>query len=36
VVSGWCADLDGRTEGALVDLILSKPVRSEALLGAIS
>jgi DNA-binding response OmpR family regulator len=35
VVSGWCADLDGRDEGALVDLILSKPVRSEVLLGAI-
>jgi DNA-binding response OmpR family regulator len=35
VVSGWCADLDGRAESALVDVILSKPVRSEVLLGAI-
>jgi DNA-binding response OmpR family regulator len=35
VLSGWCADLDGRAESALVDLILSKPVRSEVLLRAI-
>jgi len=35
VLSGWCADLDGRTESALVDLVLSKPVRSEVLLRAI-
>jgi DNA-binding response OmpR family regulator len=36
VLSGWRADLDGRPEAALVDLILSKPVRSEVLLGSIS
>jgi len=35
VLAGWCADLEGRGETALVDLILSKPVRSEVLLGAI-
>jgi DNA-binding response OmpR family regulator len=35
VLAGWCADLDGRGESALVDLILSKPVRSEVLLGAL-
>jgi DNA-binding response OmpR family regulator len=35
VLSGWCADLDGRSEGSLVDLVLSKPVRSEVLLRAI-
>jgi len=35
VLSGWCADLDARTESTLVDLILSKPVRSEVLLRAI-
>jgi DNA-binding response OmpR family regulator len=35
VLSGWCTDLDGRTEGSLVDLTLSKPVRSEVLLNAI-
>jgi CheY-like chemotaxis protein len=36
VVAGCCADLDGRGEGALVDLVLSKPVRSEVLLRAIA
>jgi CheY-like chemotaxis protein len=35
VVAGWCADLDGRAEAALVDVILSKPIRSEVLLHAI-
>jgi DNA-binding response OmpR family regulator len=35
VLAGWCADLDGRSERALVDVILAKPVRSEVLLGAI-
>jgi DNA-binding response OmpR family regulator len=35
VLAGWCADLEGRSESALVDLILSKPVRSEVLLSAI-
>jgi two-component system, repressor protein LuxO len=36
VLSGWRADLDVRPEAALVDVILSKPVRSEVLLGSIS
>jgi len=35
VLAGFCADLKGRSESALVDLILSKPVRSEVLLGAV-
>jgi DNA-binding response OmpR family regulator len=35
VLAGWCADLDGRSERTLVDVILSKPVRSEVLLSAI-
>jgi CheY-like chemotaxis protein len=35
VLAGWCADLDGRSERTLVDLVLSKPVRSEVLLNAI-
>ena len=35
VLSGCCADLDGRAESELVDLVLSKPVRSEVLLRAI-
>jgi len=35
VLAGWRADLDGREESALVDQILSKPVRSEVLLGSI-
>jgi DNA-binding response OmpR family regulator len=35
VLAGWCADLEGRSERALVDVILSKPVRSELLLRAI-
>jgi DNA-binding response OmpR family regulator len=35
VLSGWCADLDGCRETSLVDVILSKPVRSEVLLAAI-
>ncbi len=34
VLSGWRADLDGRSESALADVVLSKPVRSEALLSA--
>jgi DNA-binding response OmpR family regulator len=36
VLAGWSRDLEGRTESALVDLILSKPVRSEVLLSSIS
>ncbi|HTB13582.1 MAG TPA: response regulator [Bryobacteraceae bacterium] len=35
VLAGWCADLEGRSESAQVDLVLSKPVRSEVLLSAI-
>jgi DNA-binding response OmpR family regulator len=35
VLAGWAADLDGRSESALVDVILAKPVRSEVLLDAI-
>lgn len=35
VLCGCPADLDGRPERELVDLILSKPVRSEALLSAV-
>ena len=35
VLAGWPRDLDGRSERALVDVILSKPVRSEVLLHAI-
>jgi DNA-binding response OmpR family regulator len=35
VLAGWCADLDGHSEIALVDRILAKPVRSEVLLEAI-
>jgi len=35
VVSGLRADIEGRRESKLVDVILSKPVRSEMLLGAI-
>jgi len=35
VLSGWCADIDGRDESLLVDLVLSKPVRSEVLLRVI-
>lgn len=35
VLSGWPADIEGRSEAALVDRILAKPVRSEVLLGAI-
>jgi two-component system response regulator HydG len=36
VLSGWIADIEGRSESAMVDLILSKPVRSEVLLSAVS
>jgi DNA-binding response OmpR family regulator len=35
VLAGWSADLEGRSESAQVDLVLSKPVRSEVLLSAI-
>ena len=35
VLAGWRGDLDGRAESSLVDVVLSKPVRSEVLLGAI-
>jgi DNA-binding response OmpR family regulator len=35
VLAGWRADIDGQREGELVDIVLSKPVRSEVLLGAI-
>lgn len=35
VLAGWLSDLDGRKESALIDLALSKPVRSEVLLRAI-
>jgi len=35
VLSGWSADLDGQPEAALVDEVLTKPVRSELLLRAI-
>jgi DNA-binding response OmpR family regulator len=35
VLAGWRADLDGRMESAMVDVVLSKPVRSEVLLAAI-
>jgi DNA-binding response OmpR family regulator len=35
VLSGCCSDLEGRIEAWMVDLVLSKPVRSEVLLGAI-
>jgi DNA-binding response OmpR family regulator len=35
VLSGCASDLDVREESALVDLVLSKPVRSEVLLHAI-
>ena len=35
VLSGRCEDLTGRGENDMVDLILSKPVRSEVLLNAI-
>jgi len=35
VLSGWCADLAGCEEGSLVNVTLSKPVRSEVLLNAI-
>ena len=35
VLSGCCADLDGRMEGALVDHVFEKPVRSEVLLRVV-
>jgi hypothetical protein len=35
VLAGWCADLDGRHESAMVDVVLSKPARSEVLLRAV-
>lgn len=35
VLAGWRADLDGRIESEMVDVVLAKPVRSEVVLGAI-
>ena len=35
VLAGWRADLDGRAESELVNVVLAKPVRSEVLLGAV-
>jgi DNA-binding response OmpR family regulator len=35
VLSGWCADLHGRDESGLVDLVLTKPARSEVLLRVV-
>jgi DNA-binding response OmpR family regulator len=35
VLAAWRADIDGRKEGELVNVVLSKPVRSEVLLSAI-
>jgi DNA-binding response OmpR family regulator len=35
VVSGWCADLDGRAESSMADVVLSKPVHPDVLLSAI-
>ncbi len=35
VLAGWCADLEGRNESAMVDVVLSKPARSEVLLRAV-
>jgi len=35
VLAGWRADLEGRIESEMVDMILAKPVRSEVVLGAI-
>jgi DNA-binding response OmpR family regulator len=35
VLAGWPADLEGRSERALVDVILAKPARSEVLLQAV-
>jgi CheY-like chemotaxis protein len=36
VLAGWGADLEGRPEHALVDEVLTKPVRSERLINAVS
>ncbi len=36
VLSGCCADLDGRSEQSLVDAVLSKPVASDRLLAALA
>jgi ActR/RegA family two-component response regulator len=35
VLAGWCADIEGRNESAMVDVVLSKPARSEVLLRAV-
>lgn len=35
VLAGWCADLAGRNESAMVDVVLAKPARSEVLLRAV-
>jgi DNA-binding response OmpR family regulator len=35
VLSGCCADLEQRIEGRMVDLVLSKPARSEVLRQAV-
>jgi DNA-binding response OmpR family regulator len=35
VLCGWPADLDGRPERAMIDVLLAKPVRSQALLSKI-
>jgi len=35
VLAGWGADLEGRPEQDLVDEVLTKPVRSERLIGAV-
>ena len=35
VLAGWCADLEGHPEQALVDEVLAKPVRSERLMTAV-
>jgi DNA-binding response OmpR family regulator len=35
VLSGWPADLENRPERALVNAVLTKPVRSESLLKAL-
>lgn len=35
VLAGWCADLEGRHESAMVDVVLAKPARSEVLLRAV-
>jgi DNA-binding response OmpR family regulator len=35
VLAGWCGDIEGRPESALVDMILSKPIRSDVLVRAV-